>query len=258
MLYWRRAAQREKTRCKRRSFHDFSPFPPSPLAAPAAGVALAAGGGSSSEQRRSRTTSPSSATRRSAGEFNALLEPTKNSYKQQKRSFPKPARRSTPRCRTRSMQYLVQRAEFEQKAEELDVKVTDPTSTSSSRRSNRSTSARAEVRATSEKKYKAQIATQGLTEEQVETTSARSCSQNKLLRKVTDGREGPRQRDRRLLQEAQAAVHTSPRAATSGTSSSRRRRWPTRSSSSSRTAATSRRSRRSTRQDPARRRPAAS
>src|SRR6266545_3117905 len=58
-------------------------------------------------------------------QFDQLLGQAKKSYSSQKRPFPKPGSPEYEQLKNQAMQYLVQRAEFAQKAKDLDVDVTD-------------------------------------------------------------------------------------------------------------------------------------
>ena len=78
-----------------------------------------------------------------------------------------------------------------------------------------------------EKKYQAEIKKQGVTDEQVREDVRASVVQNKIYEKVTAGRDGLRQGDRRTTTRRTSRTTSSRRAATCATSSSRRRRSPT-------------------------------
>ena len=58
-------------------------------------------------------------------QFNALIAQAKASAKQQKRDFPKAGTPEYKNLQTQGLDYLVRRAEFEQKAGDLDVEVSD-------------------------------------------------------------------------------------------------------------------------------------
>ena len=58
-------------------------------------------------------------------QFDALLEQTKAGYKQQGRDVPKAGTPEYTTLKTNIVQYLVQRAQFEEKAEELGITITD-------------------------------------------------------------------------------------------------------------------------------------
>ena len=58
-------------------------------------------------------------------QFDALLEQTKAGYKQQGRDVPKAGTPEYTTLKTNIVQYLVQRAQFEEKAKELDITISD-------------------------------------------------------------------------------------------------------------------------------------
>ena len=78
-----------------------------------------------------------------------------------------------------------------------------------------------------EKKYRAEIKKQGVTDEQVREDVRASVVQNKIYEKVTAGRHGLGQGHRGRTTRRTSRTTSSRRAATCGTSSSRRRRSPT-------------------------------
>src|SRR5919204_2927481 len=57
--------------------------------------------------------------------FDQLIGQARRTAKQQKRSFPKAGTPEFASLRQNAVQYLVQRAEFAQKADEMDVEVSD-------------------------------------------------------------------------------------------------------------------------------------
>src|SRR5687767_11206910 len=58
-------------------------------------------------------------------EYELILAQAKVSYKNQKRDFPKAGSQEFQTLRNQAVQFLVQRAQFEQEAEDLGVEVTD-------------------------------------------------------------------------------------------------------------------------------------
>jgi foldase protein PrsA len=61
----------------------------------------------------------------SKGKFDQVLNQAKRSYKAQNKPFPKPGTTTYGKIRAEIMQFLVERSEYEQKAKDLGVKVTD-------------------------------------------------------------------------------------------------------------------------------------
>ena len=58
-------------------------------------------------------------------EYDALINQAKKSYQTQKREFPKAGSQEFQTLKNQAVQFLVQREQFEQQAEELDIEVTD-------------------------------------------------------------------------------------------------------------------------------------
>ena len=148
-------------------------------------VALALGatgcaGGSDAEE-----SVPSDAVAVVAGEevpktqFDDILAQAKASYKSQKRPFPKAGTPEYNAIKNQALQFLVQREQFEQKAEELDVEVTD---TAVDKRLAR---LKKQYFAGNQKRYLDQLKQQGLTETQVKRDVRAQLVQEGIYNKVT-------------------------------------------------------------------------
>lgn len=121
-------------------------------------------------------------------QFNRLLSQARSSYKTNKQPFPEPGTEQYTALRKQAMQFLVQRCEFNQKADELGVKITDADvekqlNTIKAQYFGKD----GKCNAACEKKYQAQIKKQGLNERQVRDDVRASVVQNKLYTKVTNG-----------------------------------------------------------------------
>jgi parvulin-like peptidyl-prolyl isomerase len=114
-------------------------------------------------------------------QFDRLIEQARGSYRQQKRAFPKPGSQEYQTLRGQAMQFLVQRAQFEQKAEELDIEVTDEDV------DKRLVQLKKQYFQGSEKKYEDQLREQGLSEEQVKDDIRAQLIQEKIYAEVTKG-----------------------------------------------------------------------
>src|SRR6185437_5274876 len=125
MLSWSRAEQRDGAF----SMTFSRRFLLLPLAALAAATGLAAcggSGGSSNESGPSNSVAVVGDQKITRDEFNAMLESTKKSWQQQKRTFPKPGTTQYVAVQNQIMQYLVQRTEFEEKAKsDLGIEISD-------------------------------------------------------------------------------------------------------------------------------------
>ena len=246
MLYSKRAEQRRRNRCKWRLYGQasfFNALRHRPLGA--VGVVVAAGCGSDRQGVSANDVAVVGDQTISKEQFDRLLDQARASYKANKQDFPEPGTEGYTALRKQAMQFLVQRAQFDQKAEELDVTITEADidkqlATIKAQYFGKD----GNCNAACEKKYRAQIAKQGLTEEQVREDVRASVVQNKLYNEVTDGVRSPTTRSTSTTRRTSSVRGL--KAVRCGTSSSRRRRSQTSSTRRSRTAAISPRSRRST------------
>src|SRR3954452_24080849 len=88
-------------------------------------VLAACGGGGSSGSIPNDAVAKVGDTTITQQQFDALLNQAKKSYISQKRAFPKAGTPEYQTLKAQAVQYLVQRAEFAQKADDLDVKISD-------------------------------------------------------------------------------------------------------------------------------------
>lgn len=112
-------------------------------------------------------------------EFNQLLEGAKRTYAARKTPFPKAGTTQYKTLQDQAMQYLVQQTELEQKAEQLDVKVTDQDV------EKRLAAIKKQYFGGSEKQYQAQLKQQGLTEPQIRRDLRGQVLSEKLYAKIT-------------------------------------------------------------------------
>jgi foldase protein PrsA len=126
-------------------------------------AALAAGCGGSSGAK----SVPSSAVAVVGGEtitktqFNDLLAQAQKSYATQKKTFPKQGSQAYKALQDQAVQYLIQRAEFSEKAKSLGVNVTEKQIDA------RLAQIKKQYFGGNDAKYRAQLKAQGLTEQQV-------------------------------------------------------------------------------------------
>jgi foldase protein PrsA len=116
----------------------------------------------------------------SKAEYDALIDQAERSYETQKRPFPKAGTPEFTTLKNQAVQFLVQRTQFEKKAEELDVEVTDK------QVEDRLEQIKKQYFGGDQKKYEAQLKQQGLTEEQVRRDVRAQLVQEGLFKKVTD------------------------------------------------------------------------
>ena len=113
-------------------------------------------------------------------EFDGLIGQAKKSYKAQKRNFPKAGTAEYNTLKNQAVQFLVQRAQFEQKAEELDVEVTDKQVEA------RLKQIQKQYFAGDKKRYDTQLKQQGLTDEQVRRDIRAQLVQEGIFKQVTE------------------------------------------------------------------------
>jgi parvulin-like peptidyl-prolyl isomerase len=112
-------------------------------------------------------------------EYDAVLDQTKKSYANQKREFPKAGSQEFQALRAQIVQFLVQREQFEQEAEDLDVEVTDE-----------QVDARLEQMVKQyfggdEKKYERQLAAQGMSDARIRAELRAQIVSEEIFARVT-------------------------------------------------------------------------
>jgi len=124
----------------------------------------------------------------SKDQFDHLLDQAKKNYAANKQAWPDPGTQQYEALRKQAMQFLVQRAEFEQKASDLGIKVTDSDvdnqlATIKSQYFGKS----GKCDATCEQKFQAELKKQNLSLANVRDDVRASVIQNKIYEKVTAG-----------------------------------------------------------------------
>ena len=123
-------------------------------------------------------------------EYDSFIAQSKRSYKLQKRKFPAPGTDQYKAIRDQIMGYLVEREQFEQKAEELDVEVSDEDVDKRleqikkqyfGSQPGKKRPSKAEI----EKRYQAQLKQQGLSDEQVHDVIHAQLVREAVFKKVT-------------------------------------------------------------------------
>ena len=112
-------------------------------------------------------------------DYEALIAQAKKSYANQKREFPAAGSQEFQTLRNQAVQYLVQREEFEQKAEDLDVKVTDK------QLDDRLEQILKQYFGGDQKKLDAQLKEQGMSKQQVRGEVRAQLVSERLFAKVT-------------------------------------------------------------------------
>jgi foldase protein PrsA len=108
-----------------------------------------------------------------------LLRQARRSYKAQKRTFPKAGTPEYQQLLTQAVQFLVQRVEFAQQAAERGIKVSDDDVEA------RLKQIKKQYFGGSEKRYRAALRQQGLTDEQVRQDVGAQLTSERLFKRVT-------------------------------------------------------------------------
>ena len=112
-------------------------------------------------------------------QLDALLAQAQRSYKLQKRAFPKVGSPEYQTLQSQAIKYLVQRDEFAQKADELGIKVTDKQFQA------RLKQVKLQCCGGSEKKYRAELAQQGVSDQEVQREVRDQLISEAIFKKVT-------------------------------------------------------------------------
>ncbi len=112
-------------------------------------------------------------------DFDGLLAQAKKSYASQKRAFPKAGTSEYQTLKNQAVAFLVQRVEFEQKAKDLDLEITDE------QVAERLVQIKKQYFGGDEKKYAKQLADQGLTDKQVKADLRAQLVSEAVFKEVT-------------------------------------------------------------------------
>jgi foldase protein PrsA len=112
-------------------------------------------------------------------DYEALITQAKKSYKNQKRDFPAAGSQEFQTLRNQAVQFLVQREQFAQEAESLDVDVTDKAVDA------RLAQIQKQYFGGDKKKYETQLKEQGITEQQVRNDIRAQIISEKIFAEVT-------------------------------------------------------------------------
>jgi parvulin-like peptidyl-prolyl isomerase len=152
-------------------------------------AALAAGCGSSNPTVGANDVAVVGEKQISKEQFDRLVKQACGSYKSQGQKCPAPGTAQYTALRKQAMQFLVQRAEFDQKASELGLKIGDDDVSKQLQtiKSQYFGGKNGSCDAQCEQKYRAQIKKQNLTDAQVREDVRASVVQNKLYTNITEG-----------------------------------------------------------------------
>ena len=113
-------------------------------------------------------------------EFDALMGQAERSYKAQKREWPKAGTPEYNQLKSQAVQFLVQRVQYEQEAEDLDVEIDDE------ELDKRLEQLVKQYFGGDRKKYDAELKKQGIAEDQVRRDVEAQLLQEKIFAKVTE------------------------------------------------------------------------
>jgi parvulin-like peptidyl-prolyl isomerase len=178
MLYWPRARQREETAAN----GAFSMIRFRRFVLPVACVALLAagcGGGGGTAKLGGGDVAVVGGQNVSKDQFQALMGRAQKSYSAQKRKFPKAGTREYENLKGQAVDFLVQRAEFEDEADDMGVNISDK------KIDDRIAKLVKQFYGGSQKKYEDTIKAQGLTKETAREEVKAQLISEELYKKVT-------------------------------------------------------------------------
>jgi parvulin-like peptidyl-prolyl isomerase len=143
-------------------------------------VAAGCGGGQSTANLGSDDVAVAGERTVTKDEFHALMNRAMKSYEAQKRPFPKPGSAEYEQLKTQAITFLVQRAEFEQEAEDLGIDITDE------KVEKRVEQLKKQFYGGSDKRYEQALEEQGLTPEQAVDQVRAQLISEELFKKVTE------------------------------------------------------------------------
>ena len=114
-------------------------------------------------------------------DFEGVLNQARQSYKNQKRDFPKAGSQEYQTLKNQAVQFLVQRRQFEQAAEEMGIEVSDQ------QVEDRLQQIKKQYFGGDQKKYEAQLKEQGLSDQQVRADIRSQLVSEKISAEVTKG-----------------------------------------------------------------------
>jgi foldase protein PrsA len=122
--------------------------------------------------------------------YDKVLDQARRSYKAQKREFPKAGTQQFTALRGQILQFLVERSEYDQEAKELGINVTDKQVTERLDQVKQQyfvnpTGQKPATKAQIEKRYRAQLKAQGLTDKDVRDGIRSQLIREKIYNKVT-------------------------------------------------------------------------
>jgi parvulin-like peptidyl-prolyl isomerase len=175
MLYWPRVRQRDESAAN----GAFSMKRPLLLAFLLLVLVVAGCGGTSTATLSANDAAVVGSEPITKDEFQGLMDRAKKSYDAQKRPFPKPGTTEYEQLKGQAVTFLIQRAEFEQEADGMGIKITDD------KVDKRIAQLKKQFYSGSEAKYQKTLKQQGLTEDQAKEEVRAQLISEELFKKVT-------------------------------------------------------------------------
>lgn len=147
----------------------------------ALGASACGGGGSGSASLAGDDVATVGSAHITKSQFNALMTQASKSYKSQKRPFPKAGTPEWDALKNQAVQFLVQRVEYDQKAKDMGIDISDKQVDAKLAQIKKS------YFGGNAKKYQAELTRQGLTEEQVRADLRSQLVSQAIFNKVTKG-----------------------------------------------------------------------
>src|SRR5438445_12421918 len=175
MLYWPRVKQRDETAAN----GAFSMKRLVLLVFLSLAVVAAGCGGTSTATLGSDDAAIVGSQAVTKEQFRSLMDRAKKSYDSQKRPFPKPGTAEYEQLKGQAVTFLIQRAEFEQEAEAMGIKITDD------KVNKRIAQLKKQFYGNSDQRYLKTLKQQGLTEDQAKEEVQAQLISEELFKKVT-------------------------------------------------------------------------
>jgi parvulin-like peptidyl-prolyl isomerase len=175
MLYWPRAGQRDESA----AFGAFSMKRLILLTFSSLALVAAGCGGTSTANLGSDDAAVVGSAPITKAEFQSLMDRAEKSYVAQKRPFPKPGTTEYEQLKGQAVTFLIQRAEFQQEADHMGIKITDDAV------NKRIDQLKKQFYSGSDAKYQKALKQQGLTEGQAKGEVRAQLISEELFKKVT-------------------------------------------------------------------------
>jgi parvulin-like peptidyl-prolyl isomerase len=172
-----------------------------PLAALALGIAGCGGGSDEVPADAIAVVGGKQITR---AEFDALINRTKTAYKNAKRPFPKQGTPEYNAIKSQAVQWLVQKAQYEEKADDLEISITEQ------QIDKKLAEVKQQFFQGDEKKYKAALKQQGYTENDLRDTLRIQLIQDEIYKKVTEDVKVSDEDIRKFYDKNKAERYTTP------------------------------------------------